>query len=275
MAMQTTVERVEGAVPVTVMALSGELDASNYLRLVDDVKPLYDAGARHLLLDMTDLTFISSSGLVSLYSILKVMQGEEPPDPEYGWSALHAMERDAVVEAETRQVDGAGDVHRRDVGLQLQLDLALVGVEDPEVLLAGGELHLRRLRQARLPARLGLVDLLIGPRVKGNLLDHLAHERRDFRRHGAPARARSIAARSARSFDRQYGPTASRSVTSTSSAIGPTTAEARVRMLSVLQCSTRSAPAARPASSTWTAPRWLTSSNSLLSRTHKFEFAAR
>jgi hypothetical protein len=24
-----------------------------------------------------------------------VMQGEEPPDPEYGWSALHAMERDA------------------------------------------------------------------------------------------------------------------------------------------------------------------------------------
>jgi hypothetical protein len=40
MAMQTTVERVEGRVPVTVMSLSGELDASNYLRLVDDVRPL-------------------------------------------------------------------------------------------------------------------------------------------------------------------------------------------------------------------------------------------
>ncbi len=95
MAMQTTVERVEARVPVTVMALSGELDASNYLRLVDDVRPLYAAGARNLLLDLTDLSFISSSGLVSLYSILKVMQGEEPPDPEYGWSALHTMERDA------------------------------------------------------------------------------------------------------------------------------------------------------------------------------------
>jgi anti-anti-sigma factor len=94
MAMQTTVERVEAGVPVTVMALSGELDASNYLRLVDDVRPLYDSGARNLLLDLTDLSFISSSGLVSLYSILKVMQGEEPPDPEYGWSALHSMERD-------------------------------------------------------------------------------------------------------------------------------------------------------------------------------------
>ena len=94
MAMQTTVERVEARVSVTVLALSGELDASNYLRLVDDVRPLYDAGARALLLDMAELSFISSSGLVSLYSILKVMQGQEPPDPEYGWSALHSMEQE-------------------------------------------------------------------------------------------------------------------------------------------------------------------------------------
>ena len=103
MAMQTTVERVDGRVPVTVMALSGELDASNYLRLVDDVRPLYAAGARHLLLDLSDLTFIASSGLVALYSILMVMQGKEPPDPEYGWSALHEMER-GVEEGATQDV---------------------------------------------------------------------------------------------------------------------------------------------------------------------------
>lgn len=119
MAMQTTVERVDAAVPVTVLTLAGELDASNYLRLVDDVRPLYAAGARHLLLDLTDLTFISSSGLVSLYSILKVMQGEEPPDPEYGWSALHQMERDAeeggqqdVVRIAGMQPDVAGVLQR-------------------------------------------------------------------------------------------------------------------------------------------------------------------
>jgi anti-anti-sigma factor len=93
MAMQTTVERVEGRVPVTVMALSGELDASNYLRLVDDVRPVYAAGGRHLLLDLSELTFISSSGLVSLYMIEKVMQGQEPPDPEYGWGAMHEVGR--------------------------------------------------------------------------------------------------------------------------------------------------------------------------------------
>jgi len=93
MAMQTRVERVDAPVPVTVMALDGELDASNYLRLVDDVKELYTAGTRHLLLDLNDLAFIASSGLVALFSIVKVMSGEQPPDPEYGWGAFHEVSR--------------------------------------------------------------------------------------------------------------------------------------------------------------------------------------
>src|SRR5262245_21861603 len=93
MAMQTRVERVEANVPVTVMALDGELDASNYLRLVDDVRELYTSGTRHLLMDLSDLSFIASSGLVALFSVVKVMTGEEPPDPEYGWGAFHEMSR--------------------------------------------------------------------------------------------------------------------------------------------------------------------------------------
>jgi anti-anti-sigma factor len=93
MAMQTRVERVDANVPVTVMALDGELDASNYLRLVDDVRELYGAGTRHLLIDLADLSFIASSGLVALFSVVKVMNGEEPPDPEYGWGAFHEVSR--------------------------------------------------------------------------------------------------------------------------------------------------------------------------------------
>jgi anti-anti-sigma regulatory factor len=93
MAMLTRVERVDAGVPVTVMALDGELDASNYLRLVDDVRELYDSGTRHLVLDLTDLSFIASSGLVALFSVVRVMNGEEPPDPEYGWGAFHEVSR--------------------------------------------------------------------------------------------------------------------------------------------------------------------------------------
>jgi hypothetical protein len=36
------------------------------------------------------------------------MQGEEPPDPEYGWSALHEMERGAEDGAEQDAVRLAG-----------------------------------------------------------------------------------------------------------------------------------------------------------------------
>ena len=93
MAMLTRVERIEAAVPVTVMALDGELDASNYLRLVEDVRQLYADGTRNLLLDLSDLSFIASSGLVALFSVVKVMNGEEPPDPEYGWRAFHEVSR--------------------------------------------------------------------------------------------------------------------------------------------------------------------------------------
>ena len=53
MALQTTVERVDGRVPITVLALDGELDASNYERLIEEVRGLYAAGDRNLLLDLS------------------------------------------------------------------------------------------------------------------------------------------------------------------------------------------------------------------------------
>ncbi|HET7494673.1 MAG TPA: STAS domain-containing protein [Candidatus Limnocylindrales bacterium] len=101
MALQTTVERVDARVPVTVVTLEGELDASNYEHLVDEVRGLYEAGSRQLVLDLGGLTFMASSGLVALHSIVQVMHGQPPPDPEMGWAAFHAMGR-AVEESGTQ-----------------------------------------------------------------------------------------------------------------------------------------------------------------------------
>lgn len=98
MALQTTVEHVEARVPVTVVALDGELDASNFESVIDEVRGLYAAGDRTLLLDLSGLRFMASSGLVALHGIVLVMHGDEPPDLEGGWSAFHAL---------TNAVDGA------------------------------------------------------------------------------------------------------------------------------------------------------------------------
>jgi anti-anti-sigma factor len=91
MALTTSVEEAAGRVPITIISLDGELDASNFERLIDEVRGLYEAGSRHLVLDLTGLTFLASSGLVALHSIVRIMHGEPPPDPESGWDALHSL----------------------------------------------------------------------------------------------------------------------------------------------------------------------------------------
>jgi anti-anti-sigma factor len=89
--LQTTVEQAEARVPVTIVSLDGELDASSFEQVIDTVRRIHDGGAGHLLLDLTNLTFISSSGLVAIHSAFRLMRGEAPPDPEFGWSALHSI----------------------------------------------------------------------------------------------------------------------------------------------------------------------------------------
>lgn len=97
MALQTTVEQAQGRVPVTVVALEGELDATSFEGVIETVRGLYDAGTRYLVLDLGGLSFLSSSGLVAMHSILRLMRGEAPPDPEYGWNALRAVGAEADI----------------------------------------------------------------------------------------------------------------------------------------------------------------------------------
>jgi anti-anti-sigma factor len=108
MALETTVETVEARVPVTVVALSGELDASNFTGLIDRVAGLYAGGARHLLLDLTDLRFMASSGLIALHSIVRIMHGETPDDPEAGWQSLHTVGLDTATGSTQTEVQLCG-----------------------------------------------------------------------------------------------------------------------------------------------------------------------
>lgn len=89
--MRILVEQVESNVPVTVMSLEGELDASCYLDVIDKAKMLYQAGTRNLLLDLSNMSFMASSGLVALHSVALIMRAEQPPDPSAGWGAFHAI----------------------------------------------------------------------------------------------------------------------------------------------------------------------------------------
>jgi anti-anti-sigma regulatory factor len=93
--MNISVSQAQGNVPVTVLKLDGQLDGQNYQDLIARAQELYDSGSRDFLLDLSDLTYISSAGLVALHSVALLTKGEELPDFEGGWSAYRSMGRSA------------------------------------------------------------------------------------------------------------------------------------------------------------------------------------
>ena len=91
--MNISVSQTQGNVPVTVIKLDGQLDGQNFQELIAKAQEIHSTGGRDFLLDLSDLTYISSAGLVALHSIALMARGEELPDLEGGWSAYRSMGR--------------------------------------------------------------------------------------------------------------------------------------------------------------------------------------
>ncbi len=92
--MEITVSTQQGRVPVTIVQPHGDVDASNYRELITKVESLIKADAKDFVIDLSDVPFMSSAGLVGLHSIAILLRGETPADPQSGWGALKAMDRD-------------------------------------------------------------------------------------------------------------------------------------------------------------------------------------
>ena len=91
--MNITISQAQGRVPISVIAIDGKLDSQTYQELIRNARDLYDAGARDILIDLTELTYISSAGLVALHSIALLLRGKSLPDPEHGWASIKSIDR--------------------------------------------------------------------------------------------------------------------------------------------------------------------------------------
>jgi anti-anti-sigma factor len=109
--MEIDVTQEKGKVPVSVVHIKGDLDASSYLELVNTAQKLYNAGVRSLLLDLSGLVFISSAGLASLHIITKMFRGEKA-DPENGWGTYKEIdrERDSGLQTNVKLLNPSPDV---------------------------------------------------------------------------------------------------------------------------------------------------------------------
>jgi anti-anti-sigma regulatory factor len=87
--MEITTERATAG--VAVIALDGELDGSNFDQVIDAGRAAHAAGARRVVLDLSNVTYMGSSGLVAIHSIALLLAGREPTSPDDGWQAIHEI----------------------------------------------------------------------------------------------------------------------------------------------------------------------------------------
>jgi anti-anti-sigma regulatory factor len=93
--MQIKTYQTQGRVPVTVLQPHGDLDANTYQELIAAAQGAWNGGARDMVIDLGDVHYMSSSGLVAIHTISRLLHGQELPDLEAGWSAIHAIEHEA------------------------------------------------------------------------------------------------------------------------------------------------------------------------------------
>jgi len=81
MEISITIEQASEA--VSIMKLTGDINASNFMEIVDKAGELYKNPARYLIIDLSDVPSISSTGMVALHKIALIYSGV-PQDVEEG-----------------------------------------------------------------------------------------------------------------------------------------------------------------------------------------------
>ncbi len=61
--------------PIAVMQLQGDIDASNFVQVVDKAREIYQNPARNLVIDLSEVPGISATGLVAIHKIALLYSG--------------------------------------------------------------------------------------------------------------------------------------------------------------------------------------------------------
>ncbi len=72
--MQIKVSTENRRVPVTVMEVTGNVDSSTHMAFQAKAEELIKGGARHILVDLTQVPYMSSAGLRALSAILNQLR---------------------------------------------------------------------------------------------------------------------------------------------------------------------------------------------------------
>jgi len=80
--LSIVVSHEQGRVPVTVFHLKGELNTNTADELEAQAEEAYRLGTRNLVLDLSQVSYISSAGLRAIHYIFKLLRQDTPAESE-------------------------------------------------------------------------------------------------------------------------------------------------------------------------------------------------
>lgn len=78
--MEITTSQEQDHVPVTIFQIKGAITANQELE--QQARTAFDAGTRNILLDLTDVPYIATSGLRALHYIYTLLRADTPAESD-------------------------------------------------------------------------------------------------------------------------------------------------------------------------------------------------
>ena len=80
--MEFTVSQQQGRVPVTVFHVKGDIDGSTYAPLQAQMDQAIQAGAHNMVIDLTEVNYMSSAGLRMINHAFNLLRGDLPQESD-------------------------------------------------------------------------------------------------------------------------------------------------------------------------------------------------
>lgn len=93
MDLDIAVEYPQTESPVAIVRVAGRLDALSYGPLTAQTDALIIAGTRYVLLDLSEVSFLSSAGVTALRAVISQLEGEQPTEFQQQWQAFYEADQ--------------------------------------------------------------------------------------------------------------------------------------------------------------------------------------
>ena len=78
--MEITVTQEQGRKLVTILHVKGEINSTTHQQFEEKARAAYEAGARNMVVDLAEVSYLSSAGIRALNQILLMLRTDAPEE---------------------------------------------------------------------------------------------------------------------------------------------------------------------------------------------------